>query len=264
MNLSHILVFLCYFCFYLVESLECHPFSLASYNIHGLPMIMTFDETYKRMKEISEVMNTQNVDVINFQEDWTTHGNNILISNLEKYSWNQRLTEFTHTYSIFGSGLLQMSKNIPVNSSQIVYTDRYGYDDMWANKGFQIMRLGNIDIYNTHMDAGKTSGDSQAREKEINQLIEYATTWSHGRAIIIGGDTNLHASDVDSYDTLINSLNLTEITNQSHIDKFLYRNSTDTQLIPINVTIVENSTLSDHSMIYLNILHCSLKGCGEM
>ena len=219
-------------------------------------MIMTFDETYKRMKEITEVMNAKNVDVINFQEDWTNHGNKILISNLQKYSWNQRLTEFTHTYSVFGSGLLQMSKVVPDNSSQIVYTDRHGYDDMWANKGFQIMRLGNIDIYNTHMDAGKTSGDSQAREKEINQLIEYASVWSRGRAIIIGGDTNLHASDVDTYDTLINSLNLTEITNQSRIDKFLYRNSSDIQIIPINVTIVDNSTLSDHSMIYLDLYIC--------
>jgi len=255
MDFSHILVFLCYFCF-LVQSHECQPFSLASYNIHGLPMIMTFDETYKRMKEIGDVMNAKNVDVINFQEDWTQHGNKILISNLEKYSWNQRLTEFTHAYSIFGSGLLQMSKVVPDNSSQIVYTDRYGYDDMWANKGFQIMRLGNIDIYNTHMDAGKTSGDSQAREKEINQLIEYASVWSRDRAIIIGGDTNLHASDVDSYDRLINSLNLTEITNQAVIDKFLYRNSSVTQIIPINVTIVENSTLSDHSMIYLDLYIC--------
>jgi len=61
---------------------------------------------------------------------------------------------------------------------------------------------------------------------------------------------------VDSYDRLINSLNLTEITNQAVIDKFLYRNSSVTQIIPINVTIVENSTLSDHSMIYLDLYIC--------
>ena len=235
----------------------CEPFTLVSYNIHGLPMIMTFDETYKRMQEITEIMHNDTFSVINFQEDWTNHGNSILINNLPEYIWNQRLTEFTHDYSIFGSGLLQMSKLIPDNSEQIVYNDRHGYDDMWANKGFQVIRFGGLDVYNTHMDAGKTSGDNDARSKEILQLINFINSWSGDRAILIGGDTNLYSSDKNSYDTLLTSLNLTELTNKSRIDKFLYRNSSNVSIIPEGVFICVNSDLSDHNMIYLNMQICN-------
>tara|TARA_B100000073_G_C23607549_1_gene523120 strand:- start:138 stop:857 length:720 start_codon:yes stop_codon:yes gene_type:complete len=234
----------------------CEPFTLVSYNVHGLPMIMTFDETYKRMRQIAEIMHNDTFSVINFQEDWTSHGNDILVNNLPEFIWSQRLTEFTHDYSIFGSGLLQMSKFIPDNSEQIVYSDRYGYDDIWANKGFQVMRIGNLDIYNTHMDAGKTRGDSDARSKEIIQLIEFIKSWSDDRAILIGGDTNLFSSDKNSYNNLITSLNLTELTNNTHIDKFFYRNSSEISMISEGVHICKNTDLSDHSMIYLNTQIC--------
>ena len=83
MNHLHILLFLCYCLCYLapfVKSCKYENFSLVSYNIHGLPMIMTFDETYIRMKEISQLLHGKGFNVINFQEDWTKPGNNILIN----------------------------------------------------------------------------------------------------------------------------------------------------------------------------------------
>ena len=41
-------------CFALALSNGCNNFSLMSYNIHGLPMFMTFDPTYKRIETISK------------------------------------------------------------------------------------------------------------------------------------------------------------------------------------------------------------------
>jgi endonuclease/exonuclease/phosphatase family metal-dependent hydrolase len=257
MNYLHILMCACYFMCYLATLIQGNGysnFSLVSYNIHGLPMIMTFDETYVRMKEISQLLHGTEFDVINFQEDWTTHGNNILLDGLPEYAWSQRLNEYTHEYSLFGSGLLQMSKTTPDNSTQIVFTDRHGFDDMWANKGFQTMRIGDLDIYNTHLDAGKETGDVNARTAEIQQMINYINLWSQDRAILIGGDTNLRSFDNVSYNNLLNSLNLTEITNESCIDKFLYRNSSNLQIVPKKVISVKNKSLSDHSMIYLEML----------
>ena len=241
---------------YIIPILTCESLTLASYNIHGLPRIITLDDTYTRMKEIANVFNNYNFDIINIQEDWTTYGNNILINNLPEYIWQQRLNKYIHKYSIFGSGLLQLSKITPTNQSQIVFNTRYGYDDMWANKGFQVIRLGYLDIYNTHMDAGRTSGDKNARLKETMQLIDYINKWSYNRAIIIGGDTNLRSSDNTSYNLLMNSLNLTEITNKTSIDKFLYRNSSDQTITPISVYSIKNNTLSDHNMIYIDVLIC--------
>ena len=107
------------------------------------------------------------------------------------------------------------------------------------------------------MDAGKTSGDNDARSKEIIQLIKFVKSWSGNRAILIGGDTNLFSNDENSYNNLVTSLNLTELTNKTHIDKFFYRNSSELNIISKGVHICKNTDLSDHSMIYLNIQICN-------
>ena len=199
-------------------------------------------------------------DVLNFQEDWTDLGNSIILNNLPEYNYSYRLNDFDHTYSIFGSGLLQLSKFQPTSVHNEVFKKHYGYDDIWANKGFQVIHLPDIDIYNTHLDAGTQHGDELARKDNLEQLTEFIKIWSAGRAIIIGGDTNLYNNTIDdlSYDNIVSELNLTEITERSKIDKFFYRNSIGINIEPTVVKIDDFNDLSDHKMIYAEFNICKL------
>ena len=49
-------MFLSYVKAFMSTMTACEPFTLVSYNVHGLPMIMTFDKTYKRMRQITEII----------------------------------------------------------------------------------------------------------------------------------------------------------------------------------------------------------------
>ena len=256
----------------------CKNLSLGTYNIHGLPRFITLDPTYQRMETITQKLLDPNTsyhfDVLNIQEDWTQHGNNILVSNLVvpqaiyflpnyltqdyTYSWSQWLNDYKHDYSIFGSGLLQLSKIIPISTYSQVFTKHYGYDDIWANKGFQLAQFSNIDIYNTHLDAGKTKGDQSARKENMQQIIDFALQYSKNKAIIIAGDTNLYNNTIDNetYDNLIFQLNLTEVTQRKHIDKIFIRNSSQATLSYPTVVIDDFDNLSDHKLTYFTVEFC--------
>ena len=241
----------------------CTNYSIMTYNVHGLPMFMTLDKTYERMTNITDLLQTPNYnfDIINFQEDWTHPGNTILTTNLmspDSYSWSQWLNEYVYDYSLFGSGLLQLSKEPPIESKHEIFTKHYGYDDMWANKGFQVARFPHIDIYNTHLDAGKQEGDQLARQENLQQIAEFATNYSRNRAIILGGDTNLFDNDIDnaSYDNFIQDLNLTEATGETHIDKFFFRSSHDLIIQSPTVHIDNFDNLSDHKMVHATFEFC--------
>jgi exonuclease III len=251
-----------------VENSLCTNFSIMTYNVHGLPMFMTLDNTYERMENITKLLkpnktNNNNFDIINFQEDWTHPGNEILTTNLitnkhDSYSWSQWLDEYTHDYSLFGSGLLQLSKEVPIEAHHQIFTKRHGYDDIWANKGFQVARFPHIDIYNTHLDAGKKEGDQQARQENLQQIAEFATNYSRNRAILIGGDTNLFDNAIDnaSYHAFIQELNLTEATGETHIDKFFFRPSHDLIIQSSTVIIDDFDNLSDHKMVHATFEFC--------
>jgi len=238
---------------------SCNNFSLMSYNVHGLPRFMTLDPTYERIDNISKNIIPYEFDILNFQEDWTNLGNSIILNNLPEYNFSYRLNEFDHEYSMFGSGLLQLSKLQPTNVQEEVFKKHYGYDDIWANKGFQVIHLPDFDIYNTHLDAGTQHGDQQARADNLDQLTVFIKTWSIDRAIIIGGDTNLYNNTIDnlSYDNIISELNLTEITERSKIDKFFYRNGINVNIEPIFVKIDDFNNLSDHKMISADFNICT-------
>lgn len=72
-----------------------------------------------------------------------------------------------------------------------------GAADCGAQKGFSVARtrLGDrieVDVYNLHADAGGSDADVEARAAGFVQLAEFIRKHSAGRAVIVGGDTNLH------------------------------------------------------------------------
>ena len=242
-------------------------FSLITYNIHALPRLITLDDTYDRVKKIATLLEASQTDIIHIQEDWTDYGHAILTENLPNYNI-LRLDE-KQNFTVFGSGLsscsrLAIASNGSAASAMEIYTDKYGYDDMWANKGFIAKRFffeeGAVDFYNTHMDAQQKTGDKDARRKNAEQLSAFINTWSKDYPVIVAGDTNLGSSteDVDTFNFLLENSDLTDAaeTNSNllgRIDKILFKSSTDISLTVEYFDILEGfNNLSDHDP--LNII----------
>ena len=74
---------------------------------------------------------------------------------------------------------------------------RGGATDCAAHKGFSVATTQlapgvEVDVYNLHGEAGNAEPDRQASRAGYARLAEYINQHSAGRAIIFGGDTNLH------------------------------------------------------------------------
>ncbi|MEI9947862.1 MAG: endonuclease/exonuclease/phosphatase family protein [Pseudomonadota bacterium] len=100
----------------------------------------------------------------------------------------------------FGDGLSQFATQAFTALQREPWRACHGmvdsYFDCLTPKGFistrQRLAEGvEIDVYNVHLDAGPSSLDQQAREAQIDQLIEAIAQRSAGRPILLAGDTNL-------------------------------------------------------------------------
>ena len=240
---------------------SCSQFSIVTYNIHGLPMIITGDNTYNRVNEIGMYLENLNPDVIHIQEDWTEYGHKMFTDPLgDEYISNVHFDKKLHEYSIFGSGLFSSSKFYSEEHQEEIYSERYGYDDVWASKGFIVQRLsvGNhiVDFYNTHMDAQNKKGDQKARKANAEQLVSFINEYSADFPIIVAGDTNLkHSSglDMETYEFILSEGNLTDVSNDSSIDKILYSNTESLNFISTEILPIE---LSDHDAIKVTFELC--------
>lgn len=91
-----------------------------------------------------------------------------------------------------------------------------GSADCGALKGFSMARTVlapgvEVDVYNLHADAGSGPGDLAVKADNFRQLAAYLTRHSQGRAVILGGDTNLRASrDVGVWDGFLAATGLVD------------------------------------------------------
>jgi hypothetical protein len=72
-----------------------------------------------------------------------------------------------------------------------------GAADCLSAKGFAMVRLeladgASVDLYTLHGEAGGSAEDQRLQAADFEQLARYMAAHSEGRAIIVGGDTNLH------------------------------------------------------------------------
>jgi endonuclease/exonuclease/phosphatase (EEP) superfamily protein YafD len=109
--------------------------------------------------------------------------------------------------------------------------------DCLASKGFQVLRvrLGGeeLDLYNTHHEAGGGDADNAAREAQVQEVIDSIADRSEGRAVLFMGDTNLRWSDPEDVAGLqlyaeaglLDACDLVDCPETDHIDRFLMRDS---------------------------------------
>jgi endonuclease/exonuclease/phosphatase family metal-dependent hydrolase len=178
--------------------------TVLNYNVHGLPPLITGDDTPGRMRLIGPLLNP--FDVVGLQEDFEPMNHDLLTADSE----HAYLEHFDAPLPnrLYGAGLTVLSAYEIAEYEQTHYVACFGellgpgLTDCVASKGFQRARLRlaegvEVDFYNTHMDAGGGAEDEQAREAQIDALLESFAQASAGRAVIYVGDTNASPSQLE-------------------------------------------------------------------
>lgn len=126
-----------------------------------------------------------------------------------------------------------------------------GATDCAAHKGFSVSTAEivpglEVDIYNLHAEAGNSDADRAASEAGFVQLAEFIEDHSAGRAIILGGDTNLHTDradrqwEADAWRRFRDATGLVDVCDEldcgadrGRIDKFAFRSSRRVRIVPL-------------------------------
>ena len=243
--------------------------SSLSYNVHGLPSEITGDDTPGRMIAIAPRL--ESWDIVGLQEDFDDANHDRLTAS-STHSTHLRF-EDKLAGRAYGSGLAVLARADLLDYRHTHYSACNGVldssSDCLASKGFQAVRLAfgdaSIDVYNSHLEAGGGEDDREARQVQIEELIESLQTWSAGKAVIFTADFNLRPSDPTDLPlmtqlreeaALFDACTELECSEPDHIDQILFRSGDAIQLDP---TLWENvsaqfrsddgADLSDHPAI---------------
>ncbi len=197
-------------------------FSVLSYNVAGLPQEFSQVNPKEHLPLISPKL--EPFDVVLTQEDfdwWRP-----ILDTFDFVNYHARLTAaVTHEYRSsrhpgpaaagldeakrptqqVGDGLGMLSRFPIADEARIAWkgcfggldTTDGGAGDCLAMKGFAVATMTlargvEVDVYNLHGEAGGTAEDQRLQRDDYDELAAYINRHSRGRAIILGGDTNLH------------------------------------------------------------------------
>ncbi len=232
-----------------------------AYNVAGLPDLISGSDPLVNTPLMSPLLNA--FDLVLVQEDFSYHAQ--LSAD----------AEHPHQSTPGGGGTLGDGLN---RFSQTPFEDfeREGWiqcngiidsgSDCLTEKGFSVglHTLGpaaQVDVYNLHMDAGGSQGDIEARQAQIQQLVETIEARSAGRAVIVAGDTNMDEEDEADFVTLLDGAGLTDACRELgcgepfRIDRIMFRNSDTVELTPtswlVDPSFVDGDgdDLSDHEAV---------------
>jgi endonuclease/exonuclease/phosphatase (EEP) superfamily protein YafD len=190
---------------------------LLSYNVHGFWMAGAKLSSEERSLAIGELLGRY--DLVLLQEDFQYHD---LLTRAFRYSIDERgnaprshwglasVSLLTAPLRLLssratipqGSGLSILSRHLeaaPRGVTREYLGACYGWlghaNDCLASKGFLRVRVrlpsgDEIDVYDTHLDAGSSDGDREARRVQLSGLAERIESLSAGRAVILAGDFN--------------------------------------------------------------------------
>jgi len=122
-----------------------------------------------------------------------------------------------------------------------------------------------VDVYNLHLEAGNQPNDDRLRLDDVTDLAEFINDYSAGRAVIVGGDFNLHIEEEPDGTTfsrlladaaLTDSCTALDCPEPERIDKFLFRSGDDVTVAPVTWSNEdekfrsdEGEQLSDHEPV---------------
>jgi hypothetical protein len=115
--------------------------------------------------------------------------------------------------------------------------------DCWAPKGYMkfTLELGTgvfVDVYDIHMDAGRSAKDIAARESQVAQLKRAIAETSPTRAVVVAGDTSMRESDEPTLQSLLVGAGLKDAcrslgcTDPHRVNRVMFRDSAKVKLSP--------------------------------
>jgi endonuclease/exonuclease/phosphatase family metal-dependent hydrolase len=269
--------------------------SLLTYNVHGLSWIVAKDNPHHRMPAIGRLSNQY--DVVLYQEDFEYH--DVLRKQLRRYTIFRGngmgsdprrmlmkalmaplgivLPRFSAPYGAGVSALVRSDWAAPDDVDRGAYGSCHSWfgsrGDCWANKGWLRVgiQLGNgvrVDLYTTHLDAGRGKGSARVRRRQLARLAEAIERLSAGRAVIVAGDLNLRSERTRDEASmrefrqrlgLVDSRLAPELAVWHRHDCVLYRDGPETRLELESAGeatgfVRKNRPLSDHAALYARFL----------
>jgi endonuclease/exonuclease/phosphatase family metal-dependent hydrolase len=265
--------------------------SVLSYNIHGLFPLIAKDDPRDRMPTIGWLANRYEVAM--FQEDFEYHG--ILRDQMPDAVGNRGngmgrdprrvfakllispvsifLPHFSPPYgagiSIFVHESLAIADDVDREPFGLCRGWFGGTGDCWAAKGYQRVGIrtpdgAEIDLYNTHLEAGPSEHAAQIRGQQLDILARAIEARPKTRAVIVGGDFNIGFNRVGDRDTLMAFRRRLELQDSGagpelpywrERDYILHRDGTATALRVEQVGEAQefvdgDRALSDHAALY--------------
>ncbi len=242
-----------------------------TYNIHGLPAWIARDDPETRIVQL--LAQARAFDVVLLQEDFAYQD---LVDGLHGRRHGVRAEPAGGTpFLRRGTGLTLLTD---IATEGAAHATAYGACNGWlsassdclADKGTLAQRLRlrdgvQIDVWNTHLDAGRSDEDHAARVAQLEVLAADIKRRSAGRAVILSGDFNLHWTvprDQALLLTFAGRLGLTlaarvpDDGGRKRVDYLLYR---ATPAVPLRVrragvapgfTDARGEPLSDHPPVF--------------
>jgi endonuclease/exonuclease/phosphatase family protein len=143
------------------------------------------------------------------------------------------------------------------------------YFDCLTPKGFTSTRQRlaegvEVDVYNVHLDAGPNGPDQQAREAQVDQLVEAISHRSAGRPVLLAGDTNVRSqrdllARFEAATGLSDACQALRCPEAGRIDRVFYRSAATLTITPRKWSIdrrfvdVKGRPLSDHLAVAVEL-----------
>ena len=255
-------------------------FTMLSYNVAGLPQEISTVHPKDHIPLISPLLDEYDVVVTQEDFDWWRPA----LDGFDFVHYHERLrAEATQPHKTaqypgpeatgvdlakrpelqVGDGLGVLSRFPFSDEARVPWDGCFGgftgpgAADCLSAKGFAMVRLEladgvEVDLYTLHAEAGGSAEDQQLQADDFAQLADYMTAHSQGRAIIVGGDTNLHtdsdhpdaSGDADDEiwakflaDTgLTDACDATKCPETDSIDKIAYRSGAGQEDVTLKAT----------------------------
>lgn len=233
-----------------------------TYNVAGLPEGISGSHPATNTPLISPLLNAY--DLVLVQESWQTPDPNPL-APLRVYH-ELLVADATHPYksvpaaqplgmnplrpsALLADGLNRMARFPFGEELRTPWSSCHNSAaDCLALKGFSVARTTlapgvEVDVYDLHMEAGGDPEDDVLRDAGITQLRDAMNTISAGRAVIVGGDFNLHTDaepDKSQYERLLAEAGLQDVCaalscpSPGRIDKFAFRSGGGVTIAPLS------------------------------
>ena len=269
-----------------------------TYNVAGLPEVLSGSNPEVNTDLIGPKLN--DFDLVLMQETWKTPTPNPLAPTrvyheiLEGHSTHEFKSEMApqplgglavRPTALLADGLGMFSNYAMGEITRTAWTgcfggadtSDHGAADCLAMKGFAVTTVTladgvEVDVYELHGEAGSSAEDQKLQKADFAQLAAFIAEHSKGKAVIVGGDTNLHTDEEpenpqDVEDTqiwedflaaaeLTDACTATDCQGTGRIDKFAYRSGGGVDLKATDHTVEterfkrdDGEQLSDHEAV---------------